>query len=55
MDGAGDNSGFRWMLVIVGVVIAGIGLISALAPSFPRLGQFPSDIVIEMDIPGGIR
>jgi hypothetical protein len=40
MEGAGGNGGFGWMLVIVGLVIAGIGLIWVLAPSFPRLGHF---------------
>ncbi len=47
MDGAGGNSGFGWALVIVGLVIAGIGLIWVLAPGLPRLGRLPGDIVIE--------
>jgi hypothetical protein len=37
------------MLVIVGLVIAGIGLIWVLAPNLPRLGRLPGDIVIEKE------
>ena len=37
------------MLVIVGLVIAGIGLIWVLAPNLPRLGRLPGDIVIERE------
>jgi hypothetical protein len=47
MNGTDGNSGFGWMLVIGGLVIAGIGLIWVLAPSLPRLGRLPGDIVIE--------
>jgi len=47
MNGADGNSGFGWMLVIVGLVIAGLGLIWVLAPNLPRLGWLPGDIVIE--------
>ena len=47
MNGADGNSGFGWMLVIVGLVLAGIGLIWVLAPNLPRLGRLPGDIVIE--------
>ena len=47
MDGAGENSGFGWALVVIGLVIAGIGLIWVLAPNLPRLGRLPGDIVIE--------
>jgi hypothetical protein len=49
MNGAGGNSGFGWILVITGLVIAGIGLIWVLAPSLPRLGRLPGDIVIERE------
>ena len=49
MNGAEGNSGFGWMLVIVGLVIAGIGLIWVLAPNLPRLGRLPGDIVIERE------
>jgi hypothetical protein len=34
-------------LVIIGLVIAGMGLIWVLAPNAPRLGRLPGDIVIE--------
>jgi hypothetical protein len=37
------------MLVIVGLVIAGIGLIWVLAPNLPRPGRLPGDIVIERE------
>jgi Protein of unknown function (DUF2905) len=49
MNSAGGNSGFGWALVIIGLVIAGIGLIGVLAPSLPRLGRLPGDIVIERE------
>jgi hypothetical protein len=35
------------MLVIIGLVVAGIGLIWVLAPGLPTLGRLPGDIVIE--------
>jgi hypothetical protein len=37
------------MLVIVGLVIAGIGLIWVLAPNLPRPGRLPGDIVIHRE------
>ena len=49
MDGAGGNSGFRWVLVIVGLIIAGIALIWVLAPNLPPLGRLPGDMVIERE------
>ena len=49
MNGSSGNSGFDWMLVIVGLAIAGIGLIWVLAPNLPRLGRLPGDIVIERE------
>jgi hypothetical protein len=49
MDRAGGNSGFGWMLVIVGLVIAGIGLVWVFVPNLPRLGRLPGDIVIERE------
>jgi hypothetical protein len=36
-----------WLLVILGLVIATIGLIWVFAPSIPWLGQLPGDIRIE--------
>lgn len=47
MNGAGGNPGFGWVLVSAGLVLAGIGLIWVLAPSLPRPGRLPGDIVIE--------
>ena len=47
MDGDGGNSGFGRALVIVGLVVAGMGLIWVLAPRLPRLGRLPGDIAIE--------
>jgi len=49
MNGSSGNSGFGWMLVIVGLAIVGIGLIWVLAPNLPRLGRLPGDIVIERE------
>jgi hypothetical protein len=49
MDGTGGNSGFGWVLVVVGLVIAGVGLIWVLVPSLPTLGRLPGDIVIEKE------
>jgi Protein of unknown function (DUF2905) len=46
MNGADGNS-VGWTLVILGLVIAGIGLIWALAPNLPKPGRLPGDIVIE--------
>jgi len=41
------SAGFGWSLVIVGLVIAGLGLIWVLAPHLPRPGRLPGDVVIE--------
>ncbi len=49
MNGANGNSGFGWVLVIVGLVIAAIGLIWVLVPNLPTLGRLPGDIVIERE------
>ena len=38
---------FPWMLIVAGLVIAGIGLVWLVAPSIPWLGRLPGDIVIE--------
>ena len=38
-----------WTLVVIGVVIAGIGLVWLLTPSIPWLGRLPGDIVIERE------
>lgn len=36
-----------WMMIIVGALIAAVGLVWLLAPSIPWLGRLPGDIVIE--------
>ena len=47
MGGADGNRGFGRELVIIGLSIAGIGLIWVLFPNLPRLGRLPGDIVVE--------
>ncbi|MFO0892281.1 MAG: DUF2905 domain-containing protein [Isosphaeraceae bacterium] len=53
MDGPERGSGFGWVLVIIGLIMAGAGLVWILAPGLPRLGRLPGDIVIEREN-GGI-
>jgi hypothetical protein len=38
-----------WTLIVIGVLIAGIGLIWLLGPSIPWLGKLPGDIRIERE------
>lgn len=45
----GEPSSFGWVLLLLGLVIAGIGLIWLLVPSVPWLGRLPGDIRIESD------
>ena len=49
LDGtqSGGAAGFGWGLVVIGLMIAGMGLIWVIAPHAPRLGRLPGDIVIE--------
>jgi hypothetical protein len=42
-----NHSHFGWGLVILGLIIAGLGLIWVFAPHLPRFGRLPGDIVIE--------
>lgn len=42
-----DHAGFGWVLLILGLVLAGVGLVWILAPSIPWLGRLPGDIRIE--------
>jgi hypothetical protein len=44
-----DHAGFGWMLLVLGLVIAGVGLVWILAPSIPWLGRLPGDIRIERE------
>ena len=38
-----------WMLIVLGTVLALVGLVWLLAPAIPGLGRLPGDIVIERD------
>ncbi len=38
---------FGWMLLILGLVLAGIGLLWIVWPSIPWLGRLPGDIRVE--------
>ena len=38
-----------WLLVVVGLLIAAIGLVWLVAPSIPWLGRLPGDISIERE------
>jgi hypothetical protein len=44
-----DHAGFGWVLLVLGLVIAGVGVVWILAPSIPWLGRLPGDIRIERD------
>jgi hypothetical protein len=44
-----DHAGFGWMLLVLGLVIAGVGLIWILASSISWLGHLPGDIRIERE------
>jgi hypothetical protein len=42
-----DNlTGFGWTLLVLGLVMAGFGVVWILAPSIPWLGRLPGDIRI---------
>ncbi len=38
-----------WVLVVLGLVVAAVGLLWILAPSIPWLGRLPGDIRIERE------
>jgi hypothetical protein len=44
-----DHAGFGWVLLVLGLVIAGVGLVWILVPSIPWLGRLPGDIRIERE------
>ena len=44
-----DHVGFGWLLLMLGLVIAGLGVVWVLAPSIPWLGHLPGDIHIERE------
>ena len=43
------QASFGWVLLVLGLVIAGVGLVWILAPSIPWLGRLPGDIRIERE------
>ncbi len=44
-----EHASFGWMLLVLGLVIAGIGLVWLMVPSIPWLGRLPGDIRIETE------
>ena len=36
-----------WLLIIIGLIIAGIGVVWLLAPYIPWIGRLPGDIAVE--------
>jgi hypothetical protein len=44
-----DHAGFGWVLLVLGLAVAGVGLVWILAPSIPGLGRWPGDVRIERD------
>ena len=42
-----DHAGFGWVLLVVGLGIAGVGLVWILAPAVPWLGRLPGDVCVE--------
>jgi hypothetical protein len=44
-----EHAGFGWMLLVIGLVLAGVGLVWLLVPAVPWLGRLPGDIRIERD------
>lgn len=44
-----DHASFGWILLVLGLILAGVGLVWILAPSIPWLGRLPGDIRIERE------
>ena len=44
-----DHAGVGWVLLVLGLVIAEVGLVWILVPSVPWLGRLPGDIRIERE------
>ena len=42
-----NHTGFGWILLLLGLIVAGVGVVWILAPSIPWLGRLPGDIRIE--------
>lgn len=38
-----------WLLIVIGLLIAAIGVLWLLLPAVPWLGKLPGDVVIERD------
>jgi Protein of unknown function (DUF2905) len=38
-----------WMLIVIGLLVAGAGVVWLLAPNLPWLGRLPGDMVIERE------
>jgi hypothetical protein len=38
-----------WLLIVAGLVIAGIGVVWLIAPSMPWMGRLPGDIAVERE------
>ena len=43
------QASFGWVLLVLGLVLAGVGLVWILAPSIPWLGRLPGDLRIERE------
>jgi hypothetical protein len=43
------HASIGWVLLVVGHLIAGVGLLWILAPSVPWLGRLPGDVRIERE------
>ena len=48
-DGVSGFDGIGWALVVLGAVIAVLGIVIVLGPRIPILGHLPGDIVIERE------
>jgi hypothetical protein len=44
-----NHAGFGWILLTVGLILAGLGLLWILAPSIPWVGHLPGDIRFERE------
>ena len=44
-----DRFSIGWVLLVVGLAIAALGVLWIVAPSVPWLGRLPGDIVIERE------
>ena len=45
----GGQTNIGWILVAVGLTIAGVGLLVVLAPAVPWLGRLPGDVRVERE------